>query len=492
MVAQTQKVQQFLNQEPVPFFVGGNHTTSSSEAVIPVYNPANEKLLCNVSKASASDTEAAIDAADVAFQAWKQLTPAERAEKVRRFADLCNRDSEELAQLEALDVGKSIENARGFDVPFGIESMQYFCDLAQTHQFETELDLPDIEAKSVRLPFGVVAFVFPWNFPLTLCLWGIAPALVAGNTVVIKPAAQTPLSTLYLAKLAEEAGIPKGVINIVPGSGGEIGGVLASHPKVKYLSFTGSTDVGKTLGQQCGANLKPIKLELGGKGAALIFDDADLDAAAEGLAGAITLNTGQVCCTATRWIVQETALEAFVEKVKAKLAAVKIEDGMDEASEMGPVVSKGQIDSIFEYIEQGKAEGADVILGGNRLDREGYFMDATLLLGGEDNVCFKEEIFGPVAYISTFTDEADGLRAVNSLDYGLANSVWTQDKALAQRVATEMVSGNSWINAHNVFACGLPYGACNASGMGGGVNSLATMYDYTRSLSIAEPVVESA
>ncbi|WP_370979683.1 aldehyde dehydrogenase [Agaribacterium sp. ZY112] len=487
MVAQTDKIKAFLAQDPVPFYIDGKYVVNSDGNEIKVEDPADQSVLAMASKASPDDAVKAIEAADIAFQSWKQLSTAERAEKINKFADLCERDTEELAQLETLDVGKVIENARGFDVPFGVEALRYYTDLVQKIEFETVLELADMDAKSVRLPHGVVAFVFPWNFPLTLCLWGIAPALAAGNTVVIKPAAQTPLSTVYLGKLASEAGIPDGVINIVPGGGPDMGEVLSSHPKVKYLSFTGSTAVGKTLGAACGANLKPVKLELGGKGAAVIFDDADLDAAAEGLAGAITLNSGQVCCTATRWIIQENAMPSFIEKVLAVLASTVIEPPMNETSQMGPVVSQTQLNTIKNYISEGVKQGAEVLCGGKQLDGPGYFFGPTLLKGSEDNICFKEEIFGPVAYLTSFTDEADAIRQVNSLDYGLANSVWTKDEPRAERVAKAMVSGNSWVNAHNVFAYGLPYGGVNASGVGGGVNSLDTLLDYTRSLSIAEP-----
>jgi aldehyde dehydrogenase (NAD+) len=492
MIAYTTKVKAFLNQNPIPFFIGGSWMKNSENKVFEIENPSDQSLLGTVSKADAKDTTNAIEVADKAFKTWKNVSPKERATIINKFADLCERDAEELAQLEALDVGKSINNARGFDVPFGIESLRYYANLIEKKSFEKSLTLDGVSGKSVRLPFGVVAFIFPWNFPLTLCMWGIGPALAAGNTVVVKPAAITPLSTLYLGVLAKEAGIPDGVLNIIPAAGAEAGDILTSHPKVKCLSFTGSSGVGKTIGQNCGFNLKPVKLELGGKGAAVVFDDANIDNAAEGLAGAITLNTGQVCCTATRWIIQEDVIDSFIEKVKNQLAKTHIAPGMTEESEMGPVVSEKQLNSIFDYIEKGKAQGAKVIHGGKRIQVEGvnkgYYMEPTLLQGSEDNICFEEEIFGPVAYLTSFTNEEDAIRQVNSIDYGLANSVWTEDNVRAERVAKEMVAGSSWINAHNVFAYGLPYGGVNGSGNGGGVNSVQTLFDYTRSLSIAQPI----
>ncbi len=494
MIETTVKVQAFLGQSPVPFYSNGAWVTGGTSKSMAVENPADKSPLANIAEAVATDAEQAIEAAHTAFQSWQDTIPAERATLLRKLADLCERDAEELSQLEALDVGKPVENARGFDVPFGIECLRYFADMCEKEEFETPLTLAGMkQARKVRLPYGVVGFIFPWNFPLTLCQWGIAPALAAGNTVVVKPSEVTPLSTLYLAKLAEEAGFPAGVINVLPGDGPEVGTVFTRHPKVRFVSFTGSSRVGRLIGEACGANLKPVKLELGGKGASIICDDANISAAAAGLAGAITLNTGQVCCTATRWIVHESVASEFIDKVKAELDKVLIKAGMNEDSQMGPLVSERQLKTVNGYIQQGQEQGAEVVYGGNTIsdaERSGYYVSPTLLMGSEENICFREEIFGPVAYITTFKDDADALRQVNSLDYGLANSVWTTNNDRAIAIAKKMVSGNSWVNAHNVFAYGLPYGACSASGMGGGVNSRETMLDYTRNLSIAEPEEE--
>ncbi|MBD0404044.1 aldehyde dehydrogenase [Flammeovirga sp. EKP202] len=485
----TDKVKAFLAQDPIPAFVNGTWKKGEYEETSAIENPANREVLAKVNLSSKSDVEDAIEAADKAFLQWKLHSPQQRAEVLKRFANLCERDSEELAQLEALDVGKAINNARGFDVPFGIECIRYFSNLILEKDFEQKLEIEGINGKKVRIPYGVVGFIFPWNFPLTLCMWGIGPALAAGNTVVIKPAEITPLSTLYLGKLVQEAGIPEGVINIVPGKGSVAGEVITTHPKVKCVSFTGSSTVGRHIGQNCGVHLKPAKLELGGKGGAVVFEDADIDHAAEGLAGAITLNTGQVCCTATRWIIQENIVDEFVEKVKSNLQKTIIQPGMMEECEMGPVVSKKQQDSIIDYIQKGIKEGAKLILGTDTApEKEGYYIPPTLLMGDQNNICFKEEIFGPIAYITTFKTEEEAIQQVNCLDYGLANSVWTTSTEKAQRVALEMVSGNSWVNAHNVFAYGLPYGGVNGSGNGGGVNSIETLFDYTRGLTIAEPI----
>jgi aldehyde dehydrogenase (NAD+) len=322
-------------------------------------------------------------------------------------------------------------------------------------------------------------------------MWNIVPALAAGNTVVIKPSSLTPLSTLFVAKLAREAGLPDGVMNVVVG-GGTVGRAIASHPSIRRMSFTGSTEVGKEIGEICGKNLIPVKLELGGKGAAVVFDDADLDATAAQLAGAITFNTGQVCCTATRWLFQEGVHDALVEKVVAVLKSTRLGPALDRETQMGPLTSKVHYDRVFDHLAKGKAQGAEALLEGKAASpagfEHGYYMTPSLMAGAPENVCCSEEIFGPSAFVLKFKDETDAVRLVNSLSYGLANSVWSADLARANRVAEQLVAGNNWINAHNVFAYGLPYRAINLSGLGGGVNSPDTLMDYLRPFTIARPL----
>lgn len=352
-----------------------------------------------------------------------------------------------------------------------------------------DLGLSITDSKTIKRPYGVAGFIFPWNFPLTLCAWGIAPALAAGNTVVIKPASETPLSTLYLAKLVEEAGFPAGTVNVIPGKGSVVGEALTSHPKVKLMSFTGSTEVGRHIGEVCGRNLVPAKLELGGKGAAVICQDADIDQAVEGLCGAISLNAGQVCCTASRWYIHESIYDEFVAKAKATLEAVVVDNGLKASSQMGPMCTHRQMAKVLECIAEAQANGAEVVTGGQRLMSgeldKGYFIQPTLLAGSDDNPWAQEEIFGPVAFLLKFSDEEEVVERANRNPYGLSNSVWTQDSDKAQWIAAELVAGNSWINAHNVFEYGLHYGACNQSGCGGGVNSKATFEGYLRHQSVA-------
>jgi len=484
-------VSQFLNQDPIPLYVDGAFIHGGAGA-LEVVDPSTGGPLGRVSTAGAEDVARAVEAAGRAFPKWSGMSPNERAVLLHRLSERLEAENEALAQLEALDVGKPIVNARGFDVPFGAEGLRYFADLSIQATYDIPLPVKNIEARVHRESYGVCGFIFPWNFPLTLLCWGVGPALAAGNTVVVKCSEQTPLSSLYFAKLAADAGLPPGVVNIITGTGQEAGQPLAEHPQVKRMAFTGSTTVGKRIGRICGERLAPCKLELGGKGAALVFDDVDIDAAAEGLAGAITLNTGQVCCTATRWFLHEAVYDVFVAKVSDILRNTRIGPGMSEETAMGPLVSERQMKRVVDYYERGVKEGATPVMemerpqagqGGN-----GYFVTPHLLAGDDENVCFREEVFGPTAYLVKFRDEDEAVARVNKVAYGLANSVWTSDLKRAQEVAERVVAGNTWINAHNVFAYGLPYGGVNLSGMGGGVNSPETFNDYLRNQTIARPL----
>ena len=487
----TKNVSDFL-QAPLQHFIGGKWSPGFGGQTAPVWNPSDGSKLATVMMGGTAEVDAAVAAATKAFPVWSALSPAERAVKLHRFAELLEKNAGDLALLESLDVGKAITAAEGFDVPFGIEGLRYFADLATHVRYDTPLALKNIEAHVHRAPFGVCGFIFPWNFPFTLLLWGIAPALAAGNTVVVKPSEVTPLSSLFAAKLAAEAGLPDGVINVVNGDGASAGAALAGHAGVKRIAFTGSPGVGKKIGEICGRNLVPCKLELGGKGAAVIFDDVDVEATAQKLAGAITLNTGQVCCTATRWLVHESIFDRFVDQAVAALKHTKTGPGPDRETQMGPLVSEVQRNRVQGYLEKGVKEGAEPILPGGRVAppgcEGGFYVQPSLLAGSPDNVCCREEIFGPSAFLLKFKDEAGAVSLVNQLSYGLANSVWSADLKRAGRVAERMIAGNSWINAHNVFAYGLPYGGVNLSGLGGGVNSPETFHDYLRPQTIARPL----
>lgn len=480
------RVSTFLKQTPVPHWIGGKpHTTGGR---IFITDPSTGKRLAETDLGGAAEIDLAVEAAARAFPTWSALKPGERGAVLQRWADRMQAQAAELAQLESLDVGKAITAAEAFDIPFGLEGLRYFATLAGQSSYETPLALAGMEARVHRAPYGVCGFIFPWNFPFDLFIWGVAPALAAGNTVVVKPSEVTPLSTLYAAQLATEAGLPDGVLNVVVGDGPGAGAALAGHRKVRRMSFTGSPEAGSRVAEVCGRRIVPCKLELGGKGAAVIFPDVDPVDTAQKLVAALTLNTGQVCCTATRWIVHRDVADRFTEAAVAALEKVKIGPGQDRSTEMGPVVNENQRRRVEGYFEKGKKEGARPVLAPRPALPGGFFVTPWVLEGGPENVCFREEVFGPAAYVTRFGDEAEALDLVHHVDYGLANSVWSADLQRAGRVAEQMEVGNAWINAHNVFAYGLPYGGVNRSGLGGGVNSPATFHDYLRSTTIARPL----
>jgi acyl-CoA reductase-like NAD-dependent aldehyde dehydrogenase len=482
----------FFRQCPMTNFIGGQWRQVEGGRTYPVIDPSTRAVLTEIPMSTAADVDAAVTAAQKAFPSWAAKSPAERSVMLHRLADAIEKKQKELAQVEALDVGKAVVNAEAFDIPFGVACIRYFADLAVHAQYGAPLAVKSMEARVHRVPYGVCGFIFPWNFPFDLLMWGVIPALAAGNTVVVKPSEITPLSTLFVCSLAEEIGFPSGVLNVVLGDGAGVGAPLASHPDIARMSFTGSPSTGKQVAEACARNLVPCKLELGGKGAAVIFDDVDIQATASQLASAITLNTGQVCCTATRWLIHEKIYDKFVSQAAQSLEQTKIGPSLDRETQMGPLASEVHLKRVLGYLEKGQNEGAEVVLKGTTRGvpeaGNGYYIAPSLLTGSPANICCREEIFGPVAYLLKFQEEGEAISTVNSLRYGLANSVWTTDLVRANRVAEKMVSGNSWINAHNVFAYGLPYGGVNLSGFGGGVNSPETFFDYLRNQTIARPL----
>jgi len=487
-------VNEYLSDSPKKNFIGGEWVSAASGETIEVRDPGNGSLIAHIASGDAADVDRAVSAAQTAFKksGWATMPVNDRAVILHRLADLVDRHLDILAQIESLDVGKPLAQATGGDIPNVSQSLRYYADLAVHTRRAEPIAVSGYDARSIRVPYGVCGFIIPWNFPLLLVGWGISPALAAGNTVVVKPPEDASLSTLYLCKLAAEAGVPAGVINVVTGYGETAGAALGRHPGVNRMSFTGSPEVGRLIAKASGRNLIPCKLELGGKGAAVLFQDIDIPSAAQSLAGAITLNSGQVCCTATRWIVHNSIRDQFVDAAKSALTGTKIGHGLDPDSQMGPVISEKQRSRVTGYLERGEREGADVLLRGGTAQpagcENGYYVKPALLGGSKDNICANDEIFGPVAYVMGFSDEDEAIDLVNRSNYGLANSVWTGDLTRANRVAEAMVAGNSWINAHNVFAHGIPYAGCNLSGMGGGVLGPDTLFDYLRPQSIVRPL----
>ncbi|HVP10798.1 MAG TPA: aldehyde dehydrogenase family protein [Phycisphaerae bacterium] len=487
-------VQAFLAQRPIRMFVGGQWREALSGGVFRTVDPGDGGGLAAVAEGGAADIDRAVREAATAFKnsGWATMPVKDRAVLLHRLADLVDRHRSALAQIESLDVGKPLAQADGFDIPNVAQTLRWYADLAVHSRRREPIPVSGYDAHQIRVPYGVAAFVLPWNFPLLLVGWNLAPALAAGNTVVVKPAEDTPLSTLYFARLVEEAGIPAGVVNVVPGFGETAGKALAEHPGINRMGFTGSPEVGRQIAAACGRNLVPVKLELGGKGAAIVFDDVDPAAVASSLVGAVTLNAGQVCCTATRWLVHEKVWDAFVQVARETMQRMCIGHGLSASTQMGPAVSEKQRKRILGYLEQGLQTGASVVLEGGRARvaecPDGFYVKPALLTGGPENVCAREEIFGPVAYLMRFKEEQEAIDMVNRSPYGLANSVWSEDVARATRVGEALVAGNSWINAHNVFAHGIPYAGCNLSGLGGGVLGPETLMDYLRPQSIVRPL----
>ncbi len=485
--------EQFLDVDTVPFFIDGAWIESSSEPVIEDLHPATAKVLAHVASAGESDVNAAVSAARRAFADWARRTPRDRAYLLHRFADAIEQHQHSLAEIEARDLSKPIADVLAFDVLGSADCLRYFADIADHVEAREPIPVRGIEAEQRHYPRGVCGFIIPWNAPGSLMVWGIAPALAAGNTVVVKAPELAPLSCLFLCRLAEEVGFPPGVINVVPGLGQVAGAALARHPGLSYLSFTGSPKTGAQVAMAAAANLVPSKMELGGKGAAIVLSDVDIADTAEKLTQAIVRNAGQTCCTATRWLVEKPVYDEFVDAVSERMRSVPMGDEMDPSTVLGPLISQGQRNRVQNYLDSGVAQGATMLVEGGSVSLDGYedgfFVRPALLSGDPGNVCAREEIFGPVAYVMPFSDADEAIRMTNDTTYGLANSVWSADVKRAVDIAGQLVAGNSWINAHNVFAYGLPYGGIGSSGWGGGVNSVKTFYDYLRPLTIARPVL---
>jgi acyl-CoA reductase-like NAD-dependent aldehyde dehydrogenase len=477
---------------PRRLFIGGEWIDARSRDTLSVIDPGTGEQITKIHAAGPADVDAAVQAAQRAFEqsGWGEMKPDERAVYLRRLADLAQAHQKTISRIESLDVGKPLAQAVA-DVEDFCATLRYYTDLAQHVSYQVPMPVSGYEARTVRHPYGVCGFIFPWNFPLLLIGWSVSPALAAGNTVVIKPAEDTPLSTLYLTQLVKEAGIPDGVINVIPGLGTVAGSALARHPELKRMSFTGSPEIGREVARVCGENLVPVKLELGGKGAAVIFEDVDVETTADRLVGYITCNAGQMCCAASRWLVHEDIYARFVQRATERMEAVRIGYWDDPATDMGPVVSEKQRQRVLGYLKQGRDEGAEILLEGGAVSVQdkpgGFYVKPAMLAGDPGNVAAREEIFGPVPFLLKFRTEEEAVRLVNLSPYGLANSVWSRDLNRAHRVAERLASGSVWINAHNLSVQGVPFAGINRSGLGGGVLGPNALFDYLREQSVVRP-----
>jgi phenylacetaldehyde dehydrogenase len=454
-------------------FIGGKFVNAASGKTFPVYDPATGEVIAHVPEAEAADVDAAVHAARKAFDEgpWPGMTASQRGRLLWKLADLLEANLEEFAEIESIDNGKPVAVARAADVPLAVDMFRYMAGWATKITGSTiPISMPsEYFSYTLREPVGVVAQIIPWNFPLLMAAWKLAPALATGCTVVLKIAEQTPLSGLRLAELIHEAGFPEGVVNVLTGYGEGAGAPLAAHNLVDKVAFTGSTEVGKLILKAAAGNLKKVTLELGGKSPSIVFPDADLKRAISGTASAIFFNQGQCCCAGSRLFVHEKIFDQVVDGVSAIAGKIRIGSGLDPKTQMGPLVSDEQFRRVTGYIQTGLKEGAKATIGGKREGDRGYFVQPTVLVDTTPEMqVVREEIFGPVVCAQRFSDEdLDQIaHQANDSIYGLAASVWTSNLSIAHKMARRIRSGTVWINCHNVFDAALPFGGYKQSGWG--------------------------
>ncbi|QBD81666.1 aldehyde dehydrogenase family protein [Ktedonosporobacter rubrisoli] len=480
----------FLQQQPVKMLIGGQWVESASGKTFETLNPATGQVLANVAEGDAEDINRAVAAARKAFESgpWPKLTPSQRGRLLWKLSDLIEQNAEELALLETLDNGKPIKYSRAGDVPLTVDHFRYFAGWATKLEGETiPVSIPNMFTYTLREPVGVVGQIIPWNFPLQMAAWKLAPALACGNTVVLKPAEQTPLTALRLGQLICEAGFPEGVVNIVPGFGETAGAALASHPDVDKVAFTGSTEVGKKILQASVNNLKRVTLELGGKSPNIIFPDADLKYAVRGAMNAIFFNQGQVCTAGSRLFVHKAVYEQVVSGLADYAGKMKIGEGIDPATDLGPLVSQEQLERVLGYIDSGKREGATATTGGARAEDErlkGYFVQPTVFDNVRDEMTIaREEIFGPVVVALPFEDVEEVAARANKSIYGLSAGVWTSDVKKAHKMAAALKAGVVWVNTYNQFDAAAPFGGYKQSGYGREMGQ-AVLESYTQTKTV--------
>lgn len=450
-------------------FIGGHWVPASDGKMFATINPATEEVLAEVAWASEEDVDRAVRAARDAFEKgpWSRMDARDRGRLLYRLADLIEKESEELALLETLDNGKPIRDARGFDLPATIETFRYYAGWADKIHGQTIPIRGNYFTYTRREAVGVAGQIIPWNFPMLMVAWKWGPSLAAGCTVVLKPAEQTPLTALRLAQLAQEAGFPDGVINVVPGDGPTTGAALVRHPGVDKIAFTGENRTAQIIMREAATTLKRLTCELGGKSPNIVFADADLDAALAGTHLGLYFNQGQCCCAGSRVFVEDRVYDEMVERLAERNRTCKVGDPFDQQTEQGPQVDQAQFDKIMHYISVGHEEGAHCLSGGRRVGERGYFIEPTLFAEVTDDMAIaREEIFGPVLSVLRFSDLDDVIRRANNSPYGLAAAVWTRDIQKAHYVANKMRAGTVWINCYDVLDPAAPFGGFKTSGFG--------------------------
>jgi acyl-CoA reductase-like NAD-dependent aldehyde dehydrogenase len=444
---------------------------SASGGIMEVINPATEEVVASVASADTADVDAAVSAARAALNGpWGQLSARERGRLVSKFASRLLERVDEVARLETLHNGKPISESRHIEIPAAAECFEYFAGWADKVMGETIPVKGNYLTYTLREPIGVVAAIVPWNFPLLLAAWKVAPALACGNTVILKPASQTPLTAIALGEIAVEVGLPPGVLNVITGPGSKVGQAIVEHPGIDKIAFTGDTSTGKSIMRSAAETLKKITLELGGKSPNIVLADADLEAAIRGVTIGIFYGKGEVCAAGSRLLVDRSIKSEFIDKLAARVKKMTIGDPMDPRTKFGAVSSKKQLETVLRYIESGKKEGATLVAGGQRADigtGKGYFVQPTVFADVQPEMTIsREEIFGPVLASIEYADLDEAIAKANDTQYGLAAGIWTRDIKKAHYVARKLQAGTVWINTYNIYDAAAPFGGYKQSGFG--------------------------
>ena len=449
--------------------IGDEFRPALSGKTFKTVNPATEEVICEVAEGDAADVDLAVHAARAAFETgpWSRMDARDRGRLLSKLADLAEQHQEELAALETLDNGKPINDSRAADLPLAIDCLRYYAGWADKIHGDTIPIRGDYFCYTRREPIGVCGQIIPWNFPLLMVAWKWGPALATGNTIVMKPAEQTPLSCLRLAELALEAGFPPGVINVVPGYGPTAGAALVKHSQVDKIAFTGEGTTAKIIMREAADTLKRLTFELGGKSPNIVFADADLDAAAAGAEFGLFFNQGQCCCAGSRLFVEESVHDKFVERIVQRAQQRVLGNPFDLKTNQGPQIDQAQLDKIMSYIDRGQAQGANCVTGGKRSGQRGFFVEPTVFTNVSDTMDIaREEILGPVLSVLKFKSPAEVIKRANDTCYGLAAAVWTRDVKKAHQVAASVRAGTVWVNCYDVFDAAAPFGGFKMSGIG--------------------------